>query len=474
MLCNNAGVDGYRGETLREAANVDWAWTMGVNFWGVIHGTRAFLPRMLASGEPGHVVNRVSAAALAEPSSMYRITKHAVLALTGPADGPPQLAPGGPASWIRAAVAVAGLDAVLPDPAALLGELAACAGLSRDTVAGSYRSVPTADGWLALSLAREPDIALVPALIGARVESDPWSAVATWAGGMCSDEAENRLRLLGLPGGSIGRPGTPPARPGVRVHPGGPRVDRGRGRPVVVDLSSLWARPLCGNLLALAGARVVKVESRSRPDGARSGPRRFYDLLHAGQGVGGTGPRHRGGPASAARAGRVGGRRRRGVPAARAGEPGYLGRRAVAMGTIWVSITAYGRESGDRVGFGDDVAAAAGLVVDDGDGPYPVGDAIADPLAGVTAAAAAGTALHGRRGCLLEVSMRDVAAQAASLPSDDATVVTDEVGWVIDGTDGRIRVSAPRARPVTTRAAALGADTDRVLAEVEGDRRRAR
>ena len=77
-------------------------------------------------------------------------------------------------------------------------------------------------------------------------------------------------------------------------------------------------------------------------------------------------------------------------------------------------------------------------------------------------------------GLVLDVSMRDVAAQAASLPSDDATVIADDVGWAIDGTDGRIRVGDPRARPVTTRSATLRADPERVLAEVEGDRRRAR
>ena len=52
----------------------------------------------------------------------------------------------------------------------------------------------------------------------------------------------------------------------------------------VVDLSALWAGPLCGHVLTTAGARVVKVESACpRLDGARRGPPAFYDLLHAGQ-----------------------------------------------------------------------------------------------------------------------------------------------------------------------------------------------
>jgi hypothetical protein len=393
------------------------------------------------------------------------------MSLTGSADGPPRLTPGAPASWVRAAVAVAGLDRLLPDPAALLGERAACAGLTRDTVGSAYRSLRTADGWLGLSLARDSDVALVPALVGSDVEADPWTAVSGWAAGVPTDEAEQRVRLLGLAGTAVGRPVTPLGRPGVHVHLGGPRVDRHRARPVVVDLSSLWAGPLCGHLLGLTGARVVKVESRSRPDGARNGPRNFYDLLHAGQ-------------ESVAldletEAGRRSLRELVGwadvvIEASRPRALAHMGIAAtehVAVGTVWVSITAYGRESGDRVGFGDDVAAAAGLVVDDGPGPYPVGDAIADPLAGVTAAAAAITALQGERGCLLDVSMRDVAAQAAGLPGGDATVVRTDEGWAVDGADGRTLVAGPRARPVTARATALGTHTERVLSEATGDRR---
>ncbi|GAB2869516.1 CoA transferase [Nocardioides pacificus] len=42
------------------------------------------------------------------------------------------------------------------------------------------------------------------------------------------------------------------------------------------------AGPLCAHLLGLDGARVVKVESTTRPDGARRGPAAFFELLHAG------------------------------------------------------------------------------------------------------------------------------------------------------------------------------------------------
>src|SRR5207249_665918 len=57
--------------------------------------------------------------------------------------------------------------------------------------------------------------------------------------------------------------------------------NRINSRPLVVDLSSLWAGPLCGHLLQALGARVIKVESSQRPDGARFGPKNFFDLLNA-------------------------------------------------------------------------------------------------------------------------------------------------------------------------------------------------
>ncbi len=63
VLCNNAGVGG--GGTLSWDASLEgWQWTLGVNLWGVIYGVRAFVPRMLALGEVGHIVNTASVAGL--------------------------------------------------------------------------------------------------------------------------------------------------------------------------------------------------------------------------------------------------------------------------------------------------------------------------------------------------------------------------------------------------------------------------
>jgi NAD(P)-dependent dehydrogenase (short-subunit alcohol dehydrogenase family) len=81
LVCNNAGVGGGRG-LIWEGTMKDWAWIFGVNFWGVVHGVRAFVPIMLAQNEPGHVVNTASAAGLLAASDRYGITKHAVVALS--------------------------------------------------------------------------------------------------------------------------------------------------------------------------------------------------------------------------------------------------------------------------------------------------------------------------------------------------------------------------------------------------------
>jgi NAD(P)-dependent dehydrogenase (short-subunit alcohol dehydrogenase family) len=82
VLCNNAGVEGYLDGPVWEATDRDWEWTVGVNFWSVVHGIRAFVPRMLAGGEPGHVVNTCSMTSVVTAGNLYSVTKQAVLALT--------------------------------------------------------------------------------------------------------------------------------------------------------------------------------------------------------------------------------------------------------------------------------------------------------------------------------------------------------------------------------------------------------
>jgi NAD(P)-dependent dehydrogenase (short-subunit alcohol dehydrogenase family) len=79
LVCNNAGVSPLAAAW--EGSLGDWQWIVGVNLWGVIHGVRSFVPRLMARGG-GHVVNTASVAGLISPpgSAAYNVTKHAVLA----------------------------------------------------------------------------------------------------------------------------------------------------------------------------------------------------------------------------------------------------------------------------------------------------------------------------------------------------------------------------------------------------------
>jgi NAD(P)-dependent dehydrogenase (short-subunit alcohol dehydrogenase family) len=81
VVCNNAGV--ASGGFTWETPEADWSWVLGVNLWSVIHGVRAFVPRLIAQGE-GHVVNTGSIAGLVTAPGMgcYCATKHAVVAIS--------------------------------------------------------------------------------------------------------------------------------------------------------------------------------------------------------------------------------------------------------------------------------------------------------------------------------------------------------------------------------------------------------
>jgi NAD(P)-dependent dehydrogenase (short-subunit alcohol dehydrogenase family) len=82
VVCNNAGV--ALSGRLWEHSLKDWNWLFGVNLWGVVHGIRSFVPRMIAQGGEGHVVNTGSVAGLISGPFMgiYNVTKHAVVTLS--------------------------------------------------------------------------------------------------------------------------------------------------------------------------------------------------------------------------------------------------------------------------------------------------------------------------------------------------------------------------------------------------------
>jgi NAD(P)-dependent dehydrogenase (short-subunit alcohol dehydrogenase family) len=82
LLFNNAGV--ATGGLVWEQSLADWQWVMGVNVMGVVHGIKAFVPRMLAQAERSHIVNTASVAGLlsAQTMAVYNVSKHAVVTLS--------------------------------------------------------------------------------------------------------------------------------------------------------------------------------------------------------------------------------------------------------------------------------------------------------------------------------------------------------------------------------------------------------
>ncbi|MEM7142851.1 MAG: SDR family NAD(P)-dependent oxidoreductase [Actinomycetota bacterium] len=82
LLCNNAGV--FQAGLSWQRSVKDWEWALGVNLWGIIHGVKAFVPRMLEAGEEGHVVNTSSVAGfVAAPySGPYNVSKVAAFSMS--------------------------------------------------------------------------------------------------------------------------------------------------------------------------------------------------------------------------------------------------------------------------------------------------------------------------------------------------------------------------------------------------------
>lgn len=312
--------------------------------------------------------------------------------LTGRRSGPPLIGPGGVTSGMRAlAERCADLSArignrVSVDGPSLLVERARITGHRRQgevSVGGSCRLVRARDGWVAVSLAREDDVLAVPAWLEADVDGNHASALDAVIAQRDTAWLVERATLLGIPCAALGEVADG-AVPTQRIGDAAP-AERAADL-LVVDLSSLWAGPLCGRLLADAGMRVVKVESTRRPDGARRGPAEFFermnsakehvtldlagasgrqdlaDLLHSADVV---------------------------IEASRPRALQQMGIDPMSSSVqVWLSITAHGRAQPMRVGFGDDAAVAAGLVVFDDRGPVFAGDAIADPITGLMGAVA--------------------------------------------------------------------------------------
>jgi len=286
-------------------------------------------------------------------------------------------------------------------------------------VTGSTRLLATRDGWVAVALPRPDDLDLLPAWLGVVPVSDavPWEAVASVVARRDRRSTVETAALLGLACAGVGE--TDDRRP-VLLERLGTAPVRSLSGTIVVNLASLWAGPLAAHVLQRLGARVITVESSTRPDGARSQPD-FFATLHAGtESV--VLPLHTdegwerlADVVSGAHVVIEGSR-----PRALA-QRGVRARSLVAQGPqVWVSLTAHGRTAPHdrRVGFGDDAAAAGGLVGWSDRGPEFLVDAVADPLTGLTAAATVVQLLAAGGRWLADVALARVAASAARQPGD--------------------------------------------------------
>ena len=323
--------------------------------------------------------------------------------LTGFADGPPLVASDGILERVRSLGKMLQANALN-----LLTERAEIWSYTRNgrvSCGGATRLMPTADGWMALSLTRPDDEDLVPAWLGCEPD---WPAIeSAVSSGIAADLVE-RGRLLGLPVAALGER-TPGNLAEWHLIDEAAPIARA---PVVVDLSSLWAGPLCSRLLRERGARVMKVESKTRPDGSRNGPAAFFELMHAGKefrSIDFTADALRDVLRSADVV--IEGSRPRALE-----QLGIDAREILQQGPrVWLSITGHGRQEPQRnwVGFGDDAAVAGGLVAWSEGQPTFMGDAIADPLTGLAAAAAILAALKDGGRWLIDCNLAGVAAHVA-------------------------------------------------------------
>jgi hypothetical protein len=281
---------------------------------------------------------------------------------------------------------------------------------------GSCRMVRAADGWLAVNLPRDSDLEAVPAWLQRELATDPWQAIAEAAATAPAAVLGEDAQRLGMPVARVGEiKAASPSAPLVRHGAGGRR----RGGPLrVVDLSSLWAGPLCGGLLAEAGAQVLKIESVRRPDTLAESSPPFFARLNGRKTCVALDLAD---PADLARLSAEVARADVLITSARPRAFAPLGLApeqvfAANPRLVWVAITGYGWSApfSDRVAFGDDAAAAGGLVAWEGEGPRFLGDALADPFTGLTAAAAAFQALQAGGGLLADVAMARAAAGVAA------------------------------------------------------------
>jgi hypothetical protein len=310
----------------------------------------------------------------------------------------------------------------------LLHERARLSGLTpggAESYNRTCRLLQARDGWLAVNLAREYDKECLPALLRREFTGDPWAELTAALPTLASYDLLKSGRLLGLPIACVGVPAAQAVdepRPQYRIVQVAPPADaRENWRadpPLVVDMSALWAGPLCGHILAASGARVIKVESVGRPDSTRTTAPEFFDRLNADKDCIALDFNS---AVDRERLRALIGQADLVISSARPRAFDQLDLIPEVLlkgrpGSSWVAITAYGWYGPDNnaVGFGDDVAAAAGLVAWSAAGPEFSGDALADPLTGIGASAAAIAAIRGGGGHLIDASLYASASYVAN------------------------------------------------------------
>ncbi|HTZ69972.1 MAG TPA: CoA transferase [Acetobacteraceae bacterium] len=317
-------------------------------------------------------------------------------------------------------------------------------------------------GNIALNLARPDDRALLPALFAAD-DFDPYdnAAITARVASADPDALVARGRAMGLAMAAECESVSPAAAcvAMTEAPPSPPRATP----PRVLDLSALWAGPLAAHLLWLAGADVVKLENRTRPDAMRQGAPAFFALLNQGKAsvvldFANQADRNALG-ALIATSDIV-------IEAARPRALAHLGIDADHIvrstpGLIWITITGHGAlgEAANWVGFGDDCGVAGGLTAAlraASGTPGFVGDAIADPLTGIFAARLATKAWRDGQGGRFGIAMSAVAATALAEARLAPTINADLAAW--QAAAGQPFPPLPR-RPMRARLHELGADT---------------
>ena len=290
---------------------------------------------------------------------------------------------------------------------------------------GSCSLLTCSDGWLAVNLARDSDRELLGAWLAVDSKLTDWPALSTALAHRCGQELLSRGREMGLPVAFVQPAQMPkPQSASAEIEPqlqfndlfeagsrlGGPGSLRGAN---VVDLSALWAGPLCAHLLRRCGALVTTVSSHQRPDGAAQGSPELYQRLHAGH-------QHAvfdfADPDQLALIAQMLKEADVVIEASRPRALQGLGLDretiTVVKPQIWLSLTAYGRRApmGQWVGFGDDVAISEGLLHwAANDRPEFIGDAVADPLSGTYAALAVAHAVSLGLSGMIDLPMAAVA-----------------------------------------------------------------